>query len=322
MLQKSKVDDVIAKSTYINPRTDFGFKRIFENKDLMINFLSSVLKENITAVTYQNVEQLGAVKKDRGAVFDILCTLDNGKYIIVEMQNAPQKFFMDRLVYYVAMLLQNQAPRGNIWDFELKAVHVLSILNFVYFKDTRDNAKVIEHVHLTRSGSKKWVYDKVQFSLVELPKFNKALSELHTSLDCWLYILCHLEALPSQPAEVRGDIFDLLFNLAELSAFSKEEIIMYRTSLMAQSDYLNTIAYARETAIETTREEADAFYSIQLAAKDQDIERERAEKEVQAAALERERAEKERERAEKEVKSAALEQALAKIAELTKNNNN
>ena len=52
------------KDRYVNPYTDFGFKKLFGseiNKDLLISFINSLLKgrEEIKDLTYLNTEHLG-----------------------------------------------------------------------------------------------------------------------------------------------------------------------------------------------------------------------------------------------------------------------
>ena len=61
---------------YINPYTDFGFKKLFgeeANKDLLIDFLNAVLpeKHRVKTLTFRNLEQLGITVADRRAVYDI-----------------------------------------------------------------------------------------------------------------------------------------------------------------------------------------------------------------------------------------------------------
>jgi len=57
-------------SKYINPFTDFGFKRIFGeefNKDLLIDFLNELLREEegtITNVTYDGYTSPGLAEND------------------------------------------------------------------------------------------------------------------------------------------------------------------------------------------------------------------------------------------------------------------
>ena len=81
------------KERYINPYTDFGFKKLFGselNKDLLISFLNALLngEQEITDLTYLNGEHLGDGYGDRRAVFDVYCQLADGKKFIVEMQKA------------------------------------------------------------------------------------------------------------------------------------------------------------------------------------------------------------------------------------------
>ncbi len=74
---------------YINPFTDYGFKKLFgeePNKDLLLGFLNELLKEEqgqITDLTYLKTEQLGASDIDRKAIFDFVFDTD---------KNEPDKF--------------------------------------------------------------------------------------------------------------------------------------------------------------------------------------------------------------------------------------
>ncbi len=68
---------------YINPLTDFGFKRIFGsefNKELLISFLNALFagERVITDVTFKNNEHLGTNEQERRAIFDVYCTTDTG----------------------------------------------------------------------------------------------------------------------------------------------------------------------------------------------------------------------------------------------------
>ena len=83
---------------YINPFTDWGFKRLFGqefSKDLLINFLNDLFEGEfqIKDVTFKDKEQLGDSNDLRGCIFDIYCVTDDGKHFIVEMQNRWVPFF-------------------------------------------------------------------------------------------------------------------------------------------------------------------------------------------------------------------------------------
>ena len=55
---------IFNEDRYVNPYTDFGFKKLFGtemNKDLLISFINSLLqgKEEVRSLTYLNTEHLG-----------------------------------------------------------------------------------------------------------------------------------------------------------------------------------------------------------------------------------------------------------------------
>ena len=84
-------------SKFINPFSDFGFKKIFGSevsKDLIISFLNGVLHEEVIVnITFRNVELLGMKQEQGKVVFDIFCENEKGEIFVVEMQKARQKFF-------------------------------------------------------------------------------------------------------------------------------------------------------------------------------------------------------------------------------------
>ena len=73
------------RERYINPFTDFGFKKLFgeeANIDLLIDFLNTLLPDTapITELTFLKNEQLGATPTDRKAIFDLYCQNEPGRH--------------------------------------------------------------------------------------------------------------------------------------------------------------------------------------------------------------------------------------------------
>ena len=224
---------------YVNPFTDFGFKKIFgeePNKDLLIDFLNQVLppRHQIKDLTYLNTEHLGISELDRKAMFDLYCESPSGEKFIVEMQKAKQNYFKDRSVYYATFPIQQQAKKGEIWNYELSAVYFVGILDFV-FAENINNDEVLHEVKLkNRFGNV--FYDKLTFIYLEMPKFTKTLEELETSFDKWLYVLKHLPKLQERPAKLQERVFGKLFELAQIGKFNQEELQKYEESLKVYWD--------------------------------------------------------------------------------------
>lgn len=236
---------------YINPFTDYGFKKLFgeePNKDLLLDFLNELLKEEqgqIKDLTYLKTEHLGATEMDRKAIFDLYCENEKGEKFIVELQKTKQNFFKDRTLYYSTFPIREQAKRAD-WDYELKAVYTIAILDFVFDSDKEEPAKFRYDVKLSDTDTQKVFYDKLTFIYLEMPKFNKSIDELETRFDKWLYVIRNLNKLDRIPDKLREQIFDKLFETAEIAKFTPEQIRSYEDSLKYYRDLKNSLETAKE----------------------------------------------------------------------------
>ncbi len=248
------------KDKYLNPFTDFGFKKLFgiePNKDLLIDFLNELLRRDegeIKDITYLSPEQLGRTSGERKAIFDIYCENAQGEKFIVEMQKAKQNYFKDRSIYYSTFPIQNQAQKGG-WDFELKSVYTVGILDFVFDEDKGSDQVFHHEVQLFDKSVQAVFYDKLTYIYLEMPKFTKTIDELETHFDNWLYVLKNLENLTDRPAKLQERIFNKLFEQAEIANFDDEEYSKYEESLKTYRDLKNSFDTAREEGREEGRRE-------------------------------------------------------------------
>ena len=231
---------------YVNFYTDFAFKKLFGtemNKDLLISFLNALLqgREVVLDVNYLNTEHLGTQEYDRRAVFDVYCKNDKGEVFLVEMQKGEQQFFKDRSIYYSTFAIREQAPRGE-WNYELKGVYTIGILNFCFDKEREGN--YYHEVKLMDTATKEVFYDKLVFIYLEMPKFTKQENELESLFDKWLYVIRNLAALMERPRVLQEKVFAHLFEAAEIAKFSRVERYEYDESLKAYRDWFGVMATA------------------------------------------------------------------------------
>ena len=259
------------REKYINPFTDYGFKRLFgeePNKDLLLDFLNELLKHEqgrITELTYLKSDKLGSSEEDRKAVFDLYCQNERGEKFIVELQKTKQKFFKDRTVYYSTFPIREQAQRGSDWTFELKAVYTIAILDFIFDEGKREPDKYRYDVKLTDIETCKVFYDKLTFVYLEMPKFQKDVKELTTRFDQWMFVIRNLNKLDRVPDELREGIFEKLFEVAEIAKFSPEEAEAYEESLKSYRDLKNSLDTAKEEkAIEIARKLLESGISVEI----------------------------------------------------------
>ena len=239
------IDDLAER--YVNFYTDFAFKKLFGtevNKDLLISFLNSMFdgKETIKDLTYLNTEHMGTSEFDRKAVFDVYCENEEGEKFLVEMQKGEQQYFKDRSIFYSTFPIREQAQRGTEWNYQLKAVYTIGILNFCFDKENTDN--YYHEVRLTDINTGEVFYDKLCYVYLEMPKFTKKEEELETLFDKWLYAIRHLPTLLNRPQALQEKVFLRLFEVAEIAKFNKQERMEYEDTLKAYRDWFSVMETA------------------------------------------------------------------------------
>ena len=253
---------------YISLLTDFGFKRIFgtdPNKELLVNFLNSLFdgEEVIKDVKYLNSENVGDVYTERKAIFDVYCENEKGEKFIVEMQNAYQTYFKDRSLFYSTFPIREQAPKGSDWNFCLKKVYVVALLNYKMSDEAFDSSDTIHTIALMDTKTNKVFNTKLIFKYVEVGRFDKTDEELTSLSDKWMYVLKNLSRLDNRPAALREKIFSKLFAAASVARFTPTELREYEDSLKAYRDIKNSL----DTAKEEGREEGREQRNIEIAKK-------------------------------------------------------
>jgi len=213
----------------------------------LLDFLNELLKDQqgkITNLTYLKNEQLGKTELDRKAIFDLYCENEKGEKFIVEMQKSKQNFFKDRSIFYANFPIQEQAGKSE-WNYELKAVYTIGILDFIFESDKNETNKYRYDVKLQDIVTNKTFYDKLTFIYFEMPKFNKTIDQLETRFDKWLYVLKNLNKLDRLPDKLKEEVFEKLFEVAEIAKFTKEEYVSYEDSLKYYRDMKNSLDTAR-----------------------------------------------------------------------------
>ena len=199
------------RAKYVNPFTDFGFKKIFAeeaSKPLLIDFLNALLNQvnKIKSISFKSTEQLGFTMADRKAVYDIYCENEIGEKFIVELQKVKQNYFKDRTIYYSTFPIVEQAEKGE-WNYKLSAVYCIGILDFTFdTKEEESNNEVVHTIKLKNQHGKVF-YDKLSYIYLEMPNFLKTEEELSSRLDQWLYFIKHLEDFQVIPSIFKDTLF-------------------------------------------------------------------------------------------------------------------
>ncbi|BAP55848.1 hypothetical protein THII_1551 [Thioploca ingrica] len=254
-------------SRYLNPYTDFGFKKLFGeegNKDLLTDFLNQLLPPHhqINRLQFKNPENLPNLPLERKAIFDIYCQSITGENFIVEMQKAKLHFFKDRALFYSTFPIRDQAKKGE-WDFKLTPVYYVAILDFKY-DELEEKQKLLREVAL-KDQEGHLFYDKLHFKFLQMPLFTKPEHELATHFDKWLYFLKNLDSFEQIPAILNEPLFQKAFETLEEANLSPEQREQYQKSLLTYWELKGVVDTAREEGLQKGREEGKLEGILQVA---------------------------------------------------------
>lgn len=270
-------------SPYLEATSDFGFKRLFGDKNRpgrTISFLNSVLghtakqKNLITKIVFNNTENLPLLDGSKKSILDINCTDQNGKEYTVEMQRKNEGDFFQRVQFYTSYAITRQLPNGGIYK-DLKPVIFVGVTS--EFNLFPGDPRYLRHIGMSDLETGKriklkdggYALDHVQAHFIELKKFKKTLADVKKSVvDQWIYLLKNassLEVVPDQ-FEATREIVEALevLELAKLSDYER------RVYIADREEELRPMKIA-QTAREEAREESAKEIAREMLAEGDDI---------------------------------------------------
>lgn len=237
---------------YIEPMTDFGFKKIFaepENSDILIDLLNTLLgysgDEMIKDIQYLSPEIMGKSENDRRVYFDLYCQSQKGEYFIVEMQRTLQTNYVDRAFFYSTRSFEQQSRKGE-WRYKLAPVCSINLLGFNLSQTPGQRPltddKYFYSYRLVEDNDPTDILSLYRIVFVELGALNKSPDKHSSRLEKWVYAMKHIAEWHEKPESYREDsIFDRFFQKSEVAQYSYEERLLYEGSLRNLRDEYNIL---------------------------------------------------------------------------------
>lgn len=219
----------IKNMDFINPKTDFAFKKIFgssDSKDILISFLNALLyqgKAKIKDLEIIDPYSPGKVAILKDSYLDVRATLKDNTMVIVEMQVWRVADFEQRILYNAAKAYANQLGKGEGYS-KLKPLIALTLTDFVLFPE--QDMVISNFVFKERSRELDFSTNPyIELVFVELPNFKKELSQLSSLTDKWIYFMKHAIDLQMVP-ETMGEVSEIqkAFAIANEANFNREEL--------------------------------------------------------------------------------------------------
>ena len=213
---------------FISPKTDFAFKKIFgseQSHDVLISFLNAMLYNGDRIISQLEILNPYLTPRIRGVkdtYLDVKAKLDNGTSVIIEMQVLNIEGFEKRILYNAAKAYSIQLGIGQSYSL-LNPVIALTITDFVMFPEI--NQLTSRFILKEKDFLIDYPIYDLELVFVELPKFDKAITDLETLADKWLYFLKHAIDLDVVPESMNlVPEIKQAFNFAREGNLSPEEL--------------------------------------------------------------------------------------------------
>ena len=244
---------------FINPKTDYAFKKIFgssESKEILISFLNALIYEGNSTIEDLEIINPNLPPKIEGlkdSYLDVKAQLSDGTLVIIEMQVLNVQSFGKRVFYNAAKTYAFQLEAAQGYRL-LKPVIALTITDFEMFPDSEEFSSKF----VLKEVNKNFTYPENELDLVfvELPKFIKGQEELETLADKWIYFMKNARSLTSVP-ETMDSVPEIhqAFEIANQVKLSREELADLDRREQFIYDQQGAIIKASREGIEQGREE-------------------------------------------------------------------
>ena len=219
-----------------------------ENRDLLMMLLNLLLPGlDITEITFLDKEQHGFAFNEKKCIFDVYCETARKERIVVEMQYSSEEDFLDRTLFYATYpireqlvtrfrdLLRHWRPwlsrkrkAKKMQPYRLRPVYVVSILNFSlkHGSGTMLEDGLVSRYELREQSSGELMTGALHFVFLELGRMTYGAAhpeKCRTVLEKLAFSLKYMTALQGRPGEMLEEIFQRLFDAAEIASMSAEE---------------------------------------------------------------------------------------------------
>ena len=225
--------------------SDGIFKVVFaeeKSHSLLISLVNAMLDlqggEAIKDITLEMQEFPGIFNK-KNCILDIIGTTNAGEKVLVEVQQKSDRFFKDRVEYYISRVIENQVHTSE--KYELPRIYFLGLLDFEMFPE--EPSTYIHRVDEMCHGKK--FFPKIQKIFVEIDKFFELENRGSTKSDNsaaaqWLRAIKAIVKEERAPENIlKNETFQRLLNSVKLINFEEELFnleVKNMTDLMAEHE--------------------------------------------------------------------------------------
>jgi len=224
-------------STYLNPKVDLTFKKVFgEHPNLVKSLLNALLPlpkgMEIEKVEYLTSESIPDNPGKKLSIVDVRCTDNYGRGFIVEMQSWWNTEFFSRTLFNAASMYSKQLEKGNPFE-RLKEVYALALVNDKAF-EYKDDDGYMQEFYITNKKHPDDRRHDLSLIFVELKKYKPIDRGSRAIKDLWLRFLTEIDETTETVDAAMNDNPDIneALNIVKRSAYTDDELHRYNDYLL------------------------------------------------------------------------------------------
>ncbi len=224
-----------------SPKIDIVFRKLFgseKNTRILLSLVNAILEteSKICKLTIKNPYNVADYIASETSILDIKAEDENGVMYNIEMQVSELGMYGKRALYYLSKVFTDQIGKGEDYSLLNKTIGI-HFLDFIYFADDRHVRHLVMKDSYTNEVYEKLNYQELYF--IEMIKFKKDFTELHTLLDNWITFLNNAQKLSKDhiPEEIKknNEIIEAL-ELLDNMYFDEKEIVLYEAEKKRRMD--------------------------------------------------------------------------------------
>ena len=233
--EKERLIRDIMEKPFLDLLCDVAFKYVFQqDMESLKMLLNDFLPERIVSVSTKPNELVSPVAGDKKPVLDILAETDDGRKIIIEMQQEKRSAFFPRLYYYGSRLLSGQLKKGLNYK-DLVRVIVICFTNFTSpHPGCPEEQLVYEYQHREKVGG--GIFTPLHTTYIcELPRLAKKAVKDMNPVENWFYILRNCRNFAHKP-EGMDPRYDHIIEAAKTNLVPDKERTQYLRAMLSDYD--------------------------------------------------------------------------------------
>ena len=224
----------ILERPYMDLRSDWAFKHIMQNPEILKMLLSDFLPEEIEEIFPEPNEIDRIRENDKNIIMDVLCRSKDGREFIVEMQRKKKTSFKNRMLYYGASMLHSQLKPKQSYS-SLKPVYVIC---FMDYKLPHETDQLVYRYTLREQDSGEVYGNLLSIYFCELERLKEQSIEGLDPVHSWFYLLKNMCIFAGKPEDM-GHRYAIVAEAARLNHLPDDEKQKYLRNMITEEERLD-----------------------------------------------------------------------------------